>query len=165
LNLPHETVVRLWWGDAGHAIGLRAGEAGRWRIAGLPGIGEVAAQRLGRHDLSIDLAGRLITATVVPHDDTVDVRLAGQSWLLATRQPVKDEGGAGDARLVAPMPGRVLAVDVAPGQQVATGDRLLVLEAMKMEHRLIARSAGTVAAVHVSVGDQVADGMCLVEFG
>ena len=63
------------------------------------------------------------------------------------------------------MPGRVLSVDVTPGQSVAEGDRLLVLEAMKMEHRLLARVAGTVQAVHVATGDQVADGMMLVEIG
>jgi 3-methylcrotonyl-CoA carboxylase alpha subunit len=48
---------------------------------------------------------------------------------------------------------------------VAEGDRLLVLEAMKMEHRLTARAGGTVLAVHVATGDQVADGMTLVEIG
>jgi 3-methylcrotonyl-CoA carboxylase alpha subunit len=61
------------------------------------------------------------------------------------------------------MPGRVLSVDVVPGQAVAEGDRLLVLEAMKMEHRLLARQAGTVQALHIAVGDQVNDGMLLVE--
>jgi len=61
------------------------------------------------------------------------------------------------------MPGRVLALDVAVGQGVAAGDRLLVLEAMKMEHRLVAKLAGTVRAVHVAEGDQVGDGMVLVE--
>ena len=48
---------------------------------------------------------------------------------------------------------------------VAVGDRLLVLEAMKMEHRLIAKLAGTVRTVHVTEGDQVGDGMVLVEIG
>jgi 3-methylcrotonyl-CoA carboxylase alpha subunit len=61
------------------------------------------------------------------------------------------------------MPGRVLAVDVIAGQSVAAGERLLVLEAMKMEHRITARASGTVQAVHVATGDQVADGMLLVE--
>ncbi len=73
--------------------------------------------------------------------------------------------GAGDGRINAPMPGRVLAVDVAAGQSVAAGDRLLVLEAMKMEHRITARAAGVVQAVHIATGDQVADGMLLVEIG
>jgi biotin carboxyl carrier protein len=61
------------------------------------------------------------------------------------------------------MPGRVLALDVKLGDVVAVGDRLLVLEAMKMEHRLTARMAGTVIAVNIAEGDQVSDGGLLIE--
>jgi acetyl/propionyl-CoA carboxylase alpha subunit len=57
--------------------------------------------------------------------------------------------------LTAPMPGKVVKVLVEPGQDVAAGTPLLVLEAMKMEHTVRASDAGTVRAVHVAVGDQV----------
>jgi len=164
LNLAHEHTVMLWWQGAAHAIALRRTGAERWRIGGLPGIGEVSARRTGPNGLLIDMAGSLLPATIVPHAEAVEVRLAGQSWLIATMPPKKAEAGAATANVIAPMPGRVLSVDVAPGQVVAEGDRLLVLEAMKMEHRLAARSGGTVKAVHVATGDQVADGMMLVEF-
>ncbi len=164
INLAREHSVMLWWQGSGHAVSLRATGAERWRIGGLPGIGEVAARRTGPHGVMIDLAGSLLPATVVAQAGAVEVRLAGQSWTLATQPPKKAEAGAGHAQLMAPMPGRVLAVDVTPGQAVAEGDRLLVLEAMKMEHRLTARAAGTIKAVHVATGDQVADGMMLVEF-
>ena len=164
INLPAETLVRLWWDDERHAISLRHAGGRRWRIGGLAGVGEVAASRIGRHGLAIDLAGQTMLATVVPGTAAVDVRLGGQSWLIGSRPPrVKDVGG-GHAHVMAPMPGRVLAVDVVPGQEVAEGERLLVLEAMKMEHRLVARVAGTIKAVHIATGDQVADGMMLVEF-
>jgi 3-methylcrotonyl-CoA carboxylase alpha subunit len=53
------------------------------------------------------------------------------------------------------MPGRLLALHVGPGQKVHAGDRLAVLEAMKMEHRLTAPFDGTVTAVHTSEGAQV----------
>jgi 3-methylcrotonyl-CoA carboxylase alpha subunit len=165
LNLPHETTVALWWGDERHDVSLRAVGDRRWRIGGLAGIGEVDAKRCGAHGLSIDLAGRLVPVTVVRHASDVEVRLAGQTWRLATRPPAQADHGGSDGRITAPMPGRVLAVDVAPGQSVASGDRLLVLEAMKMEHRLTARAGGTVTAVHVATGDQVAEGMTLVEIG
>jgi 3-methylcrotonyl-CoA carboxylase alpha subunit/acetyl-CoA/propionyl-CoA carboxylase biotin carboxyl carrier protein len=62
---------------------------------------------------------------------------------------------AGDGTLVAPMPGTVLAVDVAVGDVVAEGQRLGVLEAMKMELALKAPFAGTVTAVGAATGDQV----------
>jgi 3-methylcrotonyl-CoA carboxylase alpha subunit len=165
INLAAETHVRLWWGEAHHEITLRRAGPDRWRIGGLAGIGEVTARRQGSQGIAIDLAGTLLSATAVVHANEVEVRLAGQSWRLATCPPRTAEAGGGDGSVKAPMPGRVLSVDVAPGQAVAEGDRLLVLEAMKMEHRLTARAGGTVLAVHVATGDQVADGMMLVEIG
>ncbi|MFA9432449.1 biotin carboxylase N-terminal domain-containing protein [Egicoccus sp. AB-alg2] len=55
----------------------------------------------------------------------------------------------------APMPGAVTRVAVAPGDRVARGDLLAVIEAMKMEHRITAAVAGEVAAVHVAPGEYV----------
>jgi biotin carboxyl carrier protein len=65
--------------------------------------------------------------------------------------------------LEAPMPGRVAAVRVVPGQRVARGEELLVVEAMKMENALRAPRDGVVRAVHVSAGDAVVPGRPLVE--
>jgi 3-methylcrotonyl-CoA carboxylase alpha subunit len=165
LNLPEERHVRLWNGDTLHSLTLRPhGE--RWRIAGLDSIAEIGATRGPGTAISADLGATMASGHVVMTDGAVDVRMAGQSFRLATRAPQRDAvAGAGDGRIHAPMPGRLLAVDVMAGQSVAAGDRLLVLEAMKMEHRIIARAAGTVQAVHVATGDQVADGMLLVEIG
>ncbi len=165
INLPAQTMVQIWWQDAVHSISLRAVGQDRWRIGGLAGIGEVMARRTSEFGLVLDLAGTLHHATAVPRGGAIDVRLAGQSWLLAARPPRRATSGGGDGRVLAPMPGRVLSVDIAVGQAVAEGDRLLVLEAMKMEHRLVARTAGTVQAVHIALGDQVNDGMLLVEIG
>ncbi len=111
-----------------------------------------------------DIDGRRVNAIVVADEDTVEVRIAGVAARLSRRAPhlAAAEPG-GDGRVVAPMSGRVLALDVAVGAAVAVGDRLLVLEAMKMEHRLVAKVAGTVRAVHFGEGDQVGDGMVLVE--
>jgi 3-methylcrotonyl-CoA carboxylase alpha subunit len=60
------------------------------------------------------------------------------------------------------MPGLVKAVHAIAGQAVAKGDRLAVLEAMKMEHSLLAASEGVVAEVLVQAGDQVSAGAALV---
>jgi propionyl-CoA carboxylase alpha chain len=64
--------------------------------------------------------------------------------------------------LSAPMPGRVLEVRVAPGQQVHTGETLIVLEAMKMEHVISASTDGTVDEVLVAKDDQVESGAPLL---
>ena len=64
-------------------------------------------------------------------------------------------GAAADGALLAPMPGRVIAVDVAAGDRVAKGQKLLTLEAMKMEHALTAPFDGTVAELNAAVGAQV----------
>jgi 3-methylcrotonyl-CoA carboxylase alpha subunit len=60
-----------------------------------------------------------------------------------------------DGAILAPMPGKVIAVDVAEGDAVAKGQRLLVLEAMKMEHALVAPFDGTVAELKARPGSQV----------
>jgi biotin carboxyl carrier protein len=64
----------------------------------------------------------------------------------------------------APMPGLVVRVEVDPGQAVATGAGVLVLEAMKMENELRAAAGGTVRAVRVQAGQAVEKGQVLVEF-
>ena len=121
INVAAETHVRLWWGDDRHALTLRAAGGPRWRIGGLAGVGEIAATRTGAHGLAIDLGGQLLLATAVPGNGMIDVRLAGQSWNLGTRPPRTKDAGGGNAHTMAPMPGRVLAVDVTPGQAVAEG--------------------------------------------
>jgi biotin carboxyl carrier protein len=70
---------------------------------------------------------------------------------------------AGPAPLRAPMPGLIVQLRVQPGDRVAAGDGLVVMEAMKMENELRAPAAGTVRAVHVSVGSAVEKGALLVE--
>ena len=71
-------------------------------------------------------------------------------------------GGDGNG-LEAPMPGVVREIAATPGQAVRKGDRLAVLEAMKMEHGLVAARDGVVAQVLVAEGDQVEAGAALIQ--
>ncbi|MFU8897309.1 MAG: biotin carboxylase N-terminal domain-containing protein [Roseinatronobacter sp.] len=84
--------------------------------------------------------------------------------LFKLRDPlVRDRGiDAGADVVLAPMPGLVKAVFVTPGEAVAKGARLAVLEAMKMEHTLTAARAGIVAEVLTHAGAQVEAGAALV---
>jgi 3-methylcrotonyl-CoA carboxylase alpha subunit len=70
---------------------------------------------------------------------------------------------AGPSRLESPLPGRVIAVRTAPGLQVARGEELVVVEAMKMEHPITASSEAVVRAVLCAPGDQVERGQTLVD--
>ena len=80
----------------------------------------------------------------------------GQLFALIEQPQFAEQGSDAVAGgLTAPMPGKVVKVLVAEGQEVAANAPLVVLEAMKMEHTVRASAAGIVRAVHVLVGDQV----------
>lgn len=80
---------------------------------------------------------------------------------LATLTP-RSNVGSGEVSIKAPMPGLVTIVRVQVGDQVEQGDRLVVLEAMKMENELKSPRAGTVKAVNVSAGQTVEQNKVLV---
>jgi 3-methylcrotonyl-CoA carboxylase alpha subunit len=77
--------------------------------------------------------------------------------------PAGTRSALAQGSLHAPMPGNIIAIHVVPGQKVAEGDVLIVMEAMKMEHRINAPHAGVVAAVHFAVGQFAQGGALLLE--
>jgi 3-methylcrotonyl-CoA carboxylase alpha subunit len=88
--------------------------------------------------------------------DAVYGSILGGTWRFASaRVEAGNSASTTDGAILAPMPGKVIAVDVAEGDAVAKGQRLLVLEAMKMEHALVAPFDGTVAELKASPGNQV----------
>ncbi len=80
----------------------------------------------------------------------------GQTWWV---EPYRYSGSghahAHDGEILSPMPGRIIAVDVAAGDVVTKGQKLLTLEAMKMEHTLTAPFDGVVAELNAEAGAQV----------
>jgi len=75
--------------------------------------------------------------------------------LQIARTGAEGQASAADGAIIAPMPGKVIAVDVSEGQAVTAGQRLLVLEAMKMEHALTAPFDGVIEGLTVTAGAQV----------
>jgi 3-methylcrotonyl-CoA carboxylase alpha subunit len=87
----------------------------------------------------------------------------GQAYEFAlTSRGTGTSHGVHDGEIEAPMPGKVTAVEVSQGEKVAKGQRLLTLEAMKMEHALTAPFDGTVAELSASPQAQVTEGQLLV---
>ena len=75
----------------------------------------------------------------------------------------KSAGPSGPAPLVAPMPGLIVRVNAQVGDEVAAGQGIVVMEAMKMENELRAPAAGRVKAIHAGPGTAVEKGAVLVE--
>jgi 3-methylcrotonyl-CoA carboxylase alpha subunit len=123
-------------------------------------------QRDGADGYALELDGARQDATIVRQGMTLTVVFADETCRLIERDPLAptppEEDAAG--RLTAPMPGKVLAVLVAPGAGVRRGQLLMVLEAMKMEHAITAPADGVVDAVHYAAGDLVEEGALLLAF-
>jgi len=83
----------------------------------------------------------------------------GQAWTLAEQEPLAAgpaRAGGGDGVVRSPMPGTVLAVKAALGERVRSGQPLVIVEAMKMEHTVSAPADGVVAELAAAPGQQVA---------
>jgi 3-methylcrotonyl-CoA carboxylase alpha subunit len=132
----------------------------------IPGFRLNAAPRRAGTFLLDDAAIEVDFSEVEEADEATEgavlVSEGGQTWTLRPyRAAAGAGGGAADGAILAPMPGRVIAVEVAAGDAVTKGQRLLTLEAMKMEHSLVAPFDGTVAELAASAGAQVTEGTTL----
>lgn len=81
-----------------------------------------------------------------------------------TAAPAASASSASGTKLPAPMPGTILSVAVAVGDEVKKGQVLMVLEAMKMENEIVAPDAGKVEAIFVSKGSSVNAGDPMISF-
>jgi acetyl/propionyl-CoA carboxylase alpha subunit len=140
----------------------------RYRVAGAAAPSEI--EMAGNNDDSVvrfrldgaerraayAFAGKTLHLDAGGHD------LAVRETLHALRASAGSAGGV-ETEVRAPMNGKVVAVLVAEGQAIERGQRLVVVEAMKMQHEMRAGAAGTVARLAVKPGDQVATRQLLVE--
>jgi 3-methylcrotonyl-CoA carboxylase alpha subunit len=112
------------------------------------------------------VAGQPLRAHVHVSGPRLHLFLAGEHHQFEWLDPYLPAAVAADRHggLVAPMPGRVIAVLVQPGQKVTARTPLLIMEAMKMEHTLTAPADGTVVAVNCETGEQVREGTELLHF-
>jgi 3-methylcrotonyl-CoA carboxylase alpha subunit len=149
-----EVVVRAHYRAGGYALDLPGGTLG---VAG-------ALDPDGR--LVADLDGKRVRASVVRRGAEWTVFRGAEAVTLALvdRLAAAEGQAGGSGKLVAPMPGKIVAVAVSAGEKVKRGQKLVVLEAMKMEHTIVAPADGTVARVRFKPGEQTAEGEELVVF-
>jgi acetyl-CoA/propionyl-CoA carboxylase biotin carboxyl carrier protein len=161
---PAWTTVRLTSG-AGDPVPVRI--RGRASAAAEVSVGDadpVAARAaFDAGDLVVTCAGqtRRYAYAHVGADGRATAWLArdGQAWTLAEQEPLAAgpaHPGGGDGVVRSPMPGTVLAVKAAPGDRVRSGQPLLIVEAMKMEHTVRAPADGVLTELTATPGQQVA---------
>jgi len=152
--LPSEEVLA-------HAAVALAGPRpiGGFRLNAAPR--DVARLLVAGEPVSVEIAGG--TAAPASAATRLLVTEGGQTWEVTPfRAGGATAGAAADGVILSPMPGRIIAVEVAAGDRVAKGQRLVTLEAMKMEHSLTAPFDGTVAELNAVAEGQVTEGTVLV---
>ncbi len=140
-------------------------------LSGGGGLGGFRLNAPARRDAMFLLDGAPVSVTFDqgqtpgPHSgDGVLVAEGGQAWRLSPwRVTGVASGGAADGAILSPMPGRIIAVSVAAGETVTKGQKLVTLEAMKMEHALIAPFDGVVTEMNAVEGGQVNEGALLAQ--
>ena len=173
--------IDLWGVPSGWRMGARAPSTFRLRagertdhvhLTGTPGVATARIEDGETRSLSATLAGRDLIVTldglrteyvVAATDRQVWLSGVGRTTVIeeVNEPPVRpDDEHTGDAELVSPMPGSVIAVGVTDGEAVALGTVVVTVEAMKMEHALSAPVDGIVELL-VAVGDQVKVGQPL----
>ena len=123
--------------------------------------GTAEVSRLGDR-LMVRTAEGTFTAAVVTVGDAVLVSYKGRQYRVERKSSrVRGSGGAASGEMRAPMPGQIVDVRCTEGDEVAKGDTLLVLEAMKTQQPFVAPFDGTVIEIRVAKNDQVADAQVL----
>ncbi|MDT8308168.1 MAG: biotin/lipoyl-containing protein [Bacteroidales bacterium] len=121
-----------------------------------------------------DLDGNIASIEVngTPYDVEIDKQFKVSKTPKLVRPPVERKSGEEQiakkpsgavTAVAAPLPGTIMEISVAIGDSVKRGDRLMVMEAMKMENNIQAEKDGIVKSVKVAVGDNVLQGDILVE--
>ncbi len=180
LNRPRHEV--MWIEHEGHAALLRLSKAGDVFNATLEPDASAAARREGREaqtPIQFSFSGAMkegatrltvdeetFTAFAAPHLDKLRIWIGARHSDIALPDPLAGISAhhSSEGSLVAPMPGVITMLSAKPGDAVAAGKPLLVMEAMKMEHAIKAPYDGVVKGYKFKPGDQVKDGDLLVEF-
>ena len=145
------------------------GSGGRYHVVLGTQALEVDAHAIGGGGWSLLIGDASTVADVTEEDGSYVVHVEGEAYTIRVEEEsrfiIRTRGGAAGAGgqvLKAPMPGRVVLVEVTVGQTVRPGDGLVILEAMKMENEFKAAVSGTVKEIRAQNGQTVNPGDVLV---
>ncbi|NIL90032.1 hypothetical protein RhoFasSB10_02349 [Rhodococcus fascians] len=124
-------------------------------------------EALPRQSVIVEVGGRRVEVSL-PGELTLGGGSGGNAGAVRRKPKARTRGGAGAGAasgdsVTAPMQGTVVKVAVDEGQEVAAGDLVAVLEAMKMENPVTAHKAGTITGLSVTAGDAITQGTVLAE--
>jgi len=137
-----------------------------YRVTGDEISHDVTWLRRDGHSVQMDIDGERVTALFnAPSPAKLDFSIGGDSFSVTNRNAiiVSTEDAAGAGAVIAPMHGSLLEIFVTEGETVTKGQRLAILEAMKMQHEILADIDGTIADIHVTAGTQIAADTIMID--
>ncbi|UWZ84911.1 acetyl/propionyl/methylcrotonyl-CoA carboxylase subunit alpha [Occallatibacter riparius] len=166
MNGVRERAIRLKLGDTAREVAIRYRGEGQFRMRMDERRFEVSYGSRNDNEVQVVIDGKRIGARVIAAGTAYHVFVDGRHYEFGYDDPlnIETQHHAGEGSLLAPMPGRVVALTAEPGQRVQMGASLLVLEAMKMECTIHAPAAGRVESFNFAAGDQVDEGVELLQF-
>ena len=152
-----------------HRVEVRGG-AGDYRVSLDGEWHAVTVSDAARGLVALRIGSRSHEVAIERRGDAYHVLLPGDGLTVELAEPARGEAragqaAAGPARILAPMPGRVVRLLVASGADVAAGQGVVVIEAMKMENELLSPRPGRVRELPVSEGQAVEAGALLAVVG
>lgn len=132
-------------------------------------IGEASGRNLKVNvngaDYEVELSeGDFSAAPTAPVEMTKGTSAPAEVSPAAEAAPKAAPSGVGKT-IKSPLPGIIISIDVKEGQAVSRGQKVAVIEAMKMENDILAECDGTITAIHAAKGDSVLEGADIVTIG
>jgi len=149
----------FWLGQKEVKVSLNAAGENLFRVSVGDSAYDVSAEFIGQEEILLNIDGRIFNVIVHSNSLSHSVFVNGRLFRIEKRSALKilrEEKGRQKKRDVKiTMPGRVVQVLAAPGDEVQEGQPILVLEAMKMQNEIKAPQAGKIARVCFRAGDYV----------
>jgi biotin carboxyl carrier protein len=155
----------FWLGQKEVKVGLEAAGGSAFRVSLGDESHDVSAEFIGQEEILLNVDGRIFNVIIHTNSLSHSVFLNGRLFRVEKRSALKilrEERGRQKKRdIKTTMPGRVVQVLAAPGDEVQEGQPILVLEAMKMQNEIKAPQAGELTRICFQAGDYVEAGSIL----